>query len=362
MKYFLAIYALAVAATVSILGFRGEDSRKPPLEIFPDMDRQAKILEQSGNAVFADGSSDRMPPAHSVPRGSGLDLNAAFSPNSDVRDHLADKVFNTGLEDGVVGLSGFPDQLEVNEELMREGKSQYTIYCSRCHGDLGNGKGVLSKFGLKPRNLTDPLEADYLKLPDLPDGKKHGIEGYVVHVIAEGKNTMLGMKDRVGAKQRWAIALYLKALRKWVESRDKPAAEPVVLESSDSASEDPALIAQGKALFQAKVCFTCHQVDPAVPAPAGGPLKAPKFIGEFWGTSREVHVGINGPIQKVNMDEAYFLESVENPMAKIVKGSVAGMAPLPTTLEERQALMAYVKSLSLAQGDSQESTTEGEQE
>ena len=46
------------------------------------------------------------------------------------------------------------------------------------------------------------------------------------------------------------------------------------------------------------------------------------------------------------MDEAYFMESVEKPNAKVVKGAIAGMAPLPTTLEERKALAAYVKSLS----------------
>ena len=49
---------------------------------------------------------------------------------------------------------------------------------------------------------------------------------------------------------------------------------------------------------------------------------------------------------KVKLDEAYFMESVEKPFAKIVKGAIPGMAPLPTTLKERQALLAYVQSLS----------------
>ena len=53
-----------------------------------------------------------------------------------------------------------------------------------------------------------------------------------------------------------------------------------------------------------------------------------------------------GKIVKVKLDEAYFLESVEKPFAKIVKGAIPGMAPLPTTPEERKALAAYVKSLS----------------
>ena len=110
---------------------------------------------------------------------------------------------------------------------------------------------------------------------------------------------------------------------------------------------DPQLISKGRDLFQAKICFTCHQTDPAVPAPVGLALKAPKFIGDFWGKEREVHEGgPTGPIKKVNFDEAYFMESVEKPMAKIVKGSLSAMAPLPTTPEERKALMEYVKSLS----------------
>lgn len=105
-------------------------------------------------------------------------------------------------------------------------------------------------------------------------------------------------------------------------------------------------VEKGKALFQAKACFTCHQVDEKIPAPAGLALKAPKFLGKFWGTEREVNIGIGGPVKKVKLDEAYFMESVEKPMDKIVKGSIPGMAPIATTLEERKALVAYVKSLS----------------
>ena len=37
------------------------------------------------------------------------------------------------------------------------------------------------------------------------------------------------------------------------------------------------------------------QVDPAVPAPAGMALKAPTFLGDFWGKEREVHKGLERP-------------------------------------------------------------------
>ena len=59
-----------------------------------------------------------------------------------------------------------------------------------------------------------------------------------------------------------------------------------------SELNDTALIAQGKTLFLSKICFTCHQNDPAVPAPAGLALGAPKFIGDFWGKERLVHKGM----------------------------------------------------------------------
>lgn len=110
--------------------------------------------------------------------------------------------------------------------------------------------------------------------------------------------------------------------------------------------DNPELIKQGKALFTAKICSTCHQVDPAVPAPAGDALKATKFMGKFWGTKRTVTKGPGGEETEVVFDAPYVDESIAEPMKLIVKGSIPGMAPLPTTPEERKALTAYIKSLS----------------
>jgi hypothetical protein len=111
---------------------------------------------------------------------------------------------------------------------------------------------------------------------------------------------------------------------------------------------DPALITKGKVLFMTKTCFLCHQTDPAIPAPAGLAVKSPQFIGDFWGKEREVHIGYLGPIQKVVLNEEYFIESVSQPLAKIAKGALVPMTFDPSLVndEEILALMAYVKSLS----------------
>ena len=113
---------------------------------------------------------------------------------------------------------------------------------------------------------------------------------------------------------------------------------------------DENLITRGKTLFQTKICFTCHQVDPAVPAPAGMALKAPTFLGDFWGKEREVHKGLGGPIIKVKLDDEYFIESLKKPLDKVVKGALAPMPPPPPVTDaEINALLAYVKSLSKAE-------------
>ena len=117
-----------------------------------------------------------------------------------------------------------------------------------------------------------------------------------------------------------------------------------------SLQADENLITQGKTLFQTKICFTCHQVDPAVPAPAGMALKAPTFLGDFWGKEREVHKGLGGPIIKVKLDDEYFIESLKKPLDKVVKGALAPMPPPPPVTDaEIKALLAYVKRLSKAE-------------
>jgi len=109
----------------------------------------------------------------------------------------------------------------------------------------------------------------------------------------------------------------------------------------------------GKELFQTKVCFTCHQTDPAIPAPAGPPLGAPNFMGDFWGKEREVSSTVGGPTTTVIFNEAYVRDSIKNPGGKIVKGAVSPMPPLasPVTDSQVEALIIYIKSLSKKEGD-----------
>ena len=206
---------------------------------------------------------------------------------------------------------------------------------------------VVSKYGKESRPVsltTERDEARAAKRAELAAADDDALGNFGV-VDADRKvyrmpiaNAMRATVDQLAAKS--------DEFHKDLVARSEKAAGLAVATDGIDLS-DPDLIVQGKTLFQTKICFTCHQVDSAVPAPAGLALKAPIFLSEFWGAEREVHKGFGGPITTVKFDEAYFIESVRKPLDKVVKGALSPMPPPPPiTDEELTALMAYVKSLS----------------
>jgi len=52
MRYFLFIFGLTVVVVMLLLGPRGRTFTKPPLYIFPDMERQLKLRPQKDNTFF----------------------------------------------------------------------------------------------------------------------------------------------------------------------------------------------------------------------------------------------------------------------------------------------------------------------
>jgi mono/diheme cytochrome c family protein len=216
MRYFFPIFAILIVTMVSILGFRGDFSENTPLEVFPDMDRQAKYKSQTQNSFFDDKKADRLPVPGTAIRGIATESTNVFSAKP-VFQNLA---YRTGkLRDGepndILWVDKIPDEASVDISLMRLGKEKYDIHCAVCHGEYGNGAGVMSQFlGIKPRNLSDPSSQNYLEAA-LP-----WTDGQIFHAISMGSasRVMLGLKDKLTPKERWAIVLYVRALQSYVSS------------------------------------------------------------------------------------------------------------------------------------------------
>lgn len=185
MRYFLAGFILLVVALVGVAGFRGGTSRRPPIEVFPDMDRQPKLRPQTDASFFEDGLSSRLFVPGTVARGT---------PYQDLP-------VNTGM---ITGTTNFVPSipLEVNPGLMARGRERYDIYCSPCHGLAADGKGITTKYGMAIiANLHDK------RIVEMPDGE-------LFHIITQGKNNMGAYGATIPIQDRWAIIAYTRALQR----------------------------------------------------------------------------------------------------------------------------------------------------
>lgn len=210
LKYFFLSYIFVAAIVVAAFGTRGHKFELPPLEVFPDMDHQAKIKFQAKSDFFADGLGGRHPVAHTVPMG----FEVPAKPASDPAYVPPAYGFTNGLDyysTGKIGDfygDGLPKELEITKALIERGERQFNINCAICHGASGNGKGVTSKFGIltafnfHQAGATDPTNAGAYR----PDGA-------IFDVITNGKGLMGPYGGNLVVRDRWAIVAYIRALQ-----------------------------------------------------------------------------------------------------------------------------------------------------
>ena len=186
MRYFLLAFVLAVALTAGLLGKQGSFTRKPPIEVFPDMDRQPKIRPQTPNGFFQDGKASRMPVLGTVARGS----------------KYLDNEVNTGRTPGTTNfVATIPSAISVNATLLARGRERYAISCLPCHGPVGDGNGVTKKLGMAVvGNLHDK------RIVQLGDGE-------LFNTITYGKNLMGSYGQNIEVNDRWAIIAYVRSLQ-----------------------------------------------------------------------------------------------------------------------------------------------------
>lgn len=227
LKYFFALFALLVVLVVSIAGFRGGKSTRPPIEIFPDMDHQPKLKAQVPSGFFADGRAARVPVAGTVPMGYAIPLHKpvggtvgeATGPYKQIYFSSGPVYFDTG-KIGDQWATGMP--FVISPEWIARGRERFTINCAVCHGATGAGNGISSKYGLVAiANLHQQ------RIRDMADGE-------IFNTITNGKNTMMGYGDRIQVQDRWAIIAYIRALQLsqgGAKIDSVPAAERAALEA-----------------------------------------------------------------------------------------------------------------------------------
>lgn len=199
MRYFYYITLFLIVATISLFGFRGKKSLKPPIYLFPDMDDQPKLKAQSECDFWSDHRVERPVPKGTIPRGSGANPAQVFSGNYST-DQFSNSSKYLGKEPSGEWTRGFP--LEVTNELMSLGRERYDIFCAACHGKTGSGEGITTKY-------------DLVGVPNYHSNRfREMAEGELYNTIVNGKGQMLGYGDKLAVNERWAVVLYIRALQR----------------------------------------------------------------------------------------------------------------------------------------------------
>ena len=162
--------ACAIAAVVFFAGCRQDMHDAPRIEAY------------EANAFFPDQRGSRTAPQGTVPRGW-------------LRD---DEALYTGKVNGQT-VDTIP--FAVTHDDLKRGQQRFNIYCSPCHGRLGDGQGMVVQRGLRQ---AASYHQDRLRQERI---------GYFFDVATNGFGAMQGYADQVPVRDRWLIAAYIRVLQ-----------------------------------------------------------------------------------------------------------------------------------------------------
>jgi hypothetical protein len=145
---------------------------------------------------------------HDQPRYEPLEANPFFADRRasrpQVKDTIArgqlreDEHLYTGMINGEP-VTTFP--FPVTRAIIERGRQRFEIFCTPCHGRLGNGQGMVTQRGFRhpPTYHSEQLREAPL--------------GHFFDVISNGFGAMYSFNDRIPPADRWAIIAYIRTLQ-----------------------------------------------------------------------------------------------------------------------------------------------------
>ena len=155
---------LIITITLTLVSCKNNES--PNYEFMPNMYESIGYETYAENALFENNQSALNPVEGTIPRGYSLyqyeDSNSGYDLKA---------------------------------------KELYDIYCGVCHGNKGDGQGILMK------------REKILGIPSYLDEGRDITEGSVYHVIYYGRNTMGSYATQLNEKERWLVTSYVMKLK-----------------------------------------------------------------------------------------------------------------------------------------------------
>jgi mono/diheme cytochrome c family protein len=175
---------------------------------------------------------------HDAPRYDPLERSVFFADGLSARPLIANTVARGQLREdrhlyeGVVdGQPADTFPMEVTPAVMQRGQERFNVFCSPCHGQTGEGNGMVVQRGFR-----QPPTYHQDRLRDAP-------VGYFFDVMTRGFGAMPDYASQVPVADRWAIAAYIRALQlsRNAALDDVPADRRAALDQPAGAGQAPAV-------------------------------------------------------------------------------------------------------------------------
>jgi mono/diheme cytochrome c family protein len=201
LKFGLPLVVLAFAACT-------KDPNSPGYEYMPDMYRSPAV-EAYVDYDKPEVMSARTPVNGTIPFSSDKSKAAYNFPYG-----------NPNTPAGYEMSASLKNPIEFTDAVLKEGEKLYKYFCMHCHGENGDGQGILvtnGKFLGVPAYNSGALKT-------LPEGK-------MFHVITYGKGNMGSHAGQVNREERWKLIHYVKYLQ---NDKKAPMDSTAVVASADT--------------------------------------------------------------------------------------------------------------------------------
>jgi mono/diheme cytochrome c family protein len=147
-----------------------------------DMYDQPRYEPLEKSDFFDDGRASRPVVAGTIARGDLREDQALYIGKQD--DKLVDE-----------------PPLPIDLALLERGRERFNIFCTPCHGRAGHGDGMIVRRGFR-------------KPPTYHSDRLRGVPiGHFFDVMTNGFATMPDYAEQIPVRDRWAIAVYVRALQ-----------------------------------------------------------------------------------------------------------------------------------------------------
>ena len=168
------------------------DPSKPNFQYFPDMYESLAYETYAESDGFSNGIEAQIPVEGTIPRGKLLTFN-----------------YEGSLEGYLLAGDNVINPYASSSENIEDGKKLYAMFCTHCHGDLGDGKGSINH----PVYSAIPAYNDNNMARRTGSTMSELKAGHIFHAITYGLNAMGPHASQLSEEERWKIVLYVQTLQ-----------------------------------------------------------------------------------------------------------------------------------------------------